>query len=174
MTRIIKGKFDIEMAKHYVSLIHKVHDKEINIESHAGGEGIILLTGKYAIKHPYFLDNTSYDYRKETKNLLKEFYIGSSLEKIGLNVPHMHAVCLDDKFPFLMMKGLNLIKIDNLNNKQRKIAEKQFIEQTENARAQGFIPHDSLLDKNYGIFNYEFDVKNNKGYFMDFSTWRKK
>lgn len=167
MVQIIKGSFDAELAKNFADLIDKVNDGEIDLERDGGGESIVVFIGEYTIKHPYIGSK-----HKDNSNLAKlthEYEIGKELKEIGVNVPEMHAVCVRDEFPFLIMSTLNVCSIDELTKEQRKDARKQYREQLKLARERGFIGGD--IDR--ATTNYGYNAKTRKGYFYDFTDWRR-
>ena len=182
MTKIIKGNFDLELAKHYTNLIYQFEDdltkKELSdiylnylestdlkrIFANMGAEGKVFISGIHAIKYPYI----SYeDMNIKREKLIHEFDIGTELEQIGLNVPKMHAVCEYEDLLFLIMQRLNLTPFEQLTRKQKTEAKKQFTKQFILARDSFYLPGDTNLETNYG-----FDIKENKGFFYDFTDWR--
>ncbi|MDD5192490.1 MAG: hypothetical protein PHH54_06425 [Candidatus Nanoarchaeia archaeon] len=170
--RAISPQFDKRIVNYLSDLISKHENKKIIIPHTAGGEHNILLAGEYAVKYPleYPSINPCYDKRR----LIYEFNIAQNLEKIGLNVPKMFAVCSDEKTLFLIMKKLHLTPARELNRQQITEAARQFHYQINLAKTKGFNPGDtsiSTLESLESFYNYGFCVENNKGYFFDFSKW---
>ena len=164
MVAIVKGEIDREKAEYYADLITGIRMGDFEVPSGRGREGIVLLPGTDAIKYPYSGDEELYAKKKE--KLVHELDIGRGLERIGVNVPSMKAVCLDGDFPFLIMSRVGLTDYARLNRSQKIDAAKQFSEQLVLAREHGFSPGDISISENYG-----FDIKQNKGSFYDFSRW---
>ena len=168
MTKIIHGEFDLDLAKRYTELIYQFEESDKNeneMLSNSGAEGKVLILGVHAVKYPYVGFEKS---PKAKEKLIHEFDIATGLEQIGLNVPKMHAVCQNKEFPFLIMSRLSLTPFEELTRKQKTEAIKQFSEQFVLARSKWYIPGDTNYETNYG-----FEVDERKGYFYDFTGWRK-
>ncbi len=172
--KIIYGEFDLELAEHFEKLIWEFEDKEIKMPIEVGGGWKVLLLGDYALKYTKNYPKSNID--KENKELIHKYDIGTGLKKIGLNIPKMFAVFLGQEAPFLIMERLYLTPTDELSDQNIKEAKRQFYSQIELAKANRFIPGDTSASflKEEGVFyNYGFDVRKNKGYFFDFSDWKK-
>ncbi len=165
MKQII-GNFDNELAKTYAGLIDECGDGKINLEEEHGGRHVVIFTGSHAIKHPYLGDFNLFSSR--TKKLVHEFKVGEGLEKIGIKVPKMHGVYVneDNGMPFLIMSRLDLTDFYELSKSEKRQATEQYAEQMTRAMNSGFAPLDVGLDTNYG-----FNTKEKQGYFYDFEDW---
>jgi len=167
--RKIIGDFDMKLAEIYADLIDECVSGAVNLRQKFNGEHVVLFPGIHVVKHPHPGDREQFPAR--LNGLVREFEIGRGLDNIGLNVPRMHLVGVNDsEIPFLIMDRLNLTNLWDLNSQQRKEAQKQYFEQIDLAKNEGYFPGD--VGDAADPYNCGFDVNKKKLFFYDFTDWR--
>ncbi|MDP3026198.1 MAG: hypothetical protein Q8N63_00695 [Nanoarchaeota archaeon] len=173
MGKII-GNLDLELAKHYSRLL-----EEGVLHEETGSNYSVAFAGEDAIKFPIGFNTERFD--EYAQELVHQFNMGSRLSEIGFQGCKMHGVYLEKgEVPFLVMERIfGLIKPHELKTNERKIAKKQYNEQIELAKRNGFVPGDVYFAgenpdprKLSHEANWGFQRKTGLVRFFDFADWR--
>lgn len=128
------GNIDLELAQHYAKLL----DEGV-LQTEMGSRYEVAFTGAHALGYSRIKENAG-------EELVNEYEVARGLENIGLNVPKIHGVVLESMFdfPFNIMDARTIRKPKPT---ERANAMRQYKEQINLAKSQGYIPGDSCFDE---------------------------